>query len=171
MEAAERRAAILRLLADTDGPLSATALARRFAVSRQIVVGDIALLRAGGTRIAATPRGYLLPGEETGVLRTVACLHPARDMERELLIMVDNGCRVLNVVVEHPVYGQLEGQLQLASRYDVAQFVSKVEGQGAKPLSDLTDGVHLHTLCCPDEACCRRVLAGLEREGFLYRQS
>lgn len=66
--------------------------------------------------------------------------------------MVDNGCTVLDVVVEHPVYGQLSGQLQLSSRYDVAEFIRRVEKEQATPLSALTGGVHLHRLRCPDEA-------------------
>lgn len=57
-------------------------LGRRFSVSRQIIVGDVALLRAGGTDILATPRGYLLGGRGGGVERTVACVHAPEEMER-----------------------------------------------------------------------------------------
>lgn len=142
--------------------------AREFSVSRQIIVGDVALLRAAGLDIAATPRGYVLPKETTGLVRTVACVHPGEAMARELEIMVDQGCQVMDVVVEHPVYGQLTGQLRLASRYDVQEFVRLVSQRKARPLSDLTGGVHLHTLRCPDEDSYRRVLAGLKAEGFLY---
>lgn len=168
MEAISRREAIAQRLERGKEPISATALAKEFNVSRQIVVGDVALLRAGGMDIAATPRGYILPRESGGLRRTVACVHPAAAMGRELEIMVDNGCRVLDVVVEHPLYGQLVGQLQLNSRYDVKQFITAVSGQKAKPLSDLTHGIHLHTLLCPDEDSYQRVLTQLEEEGFLY---
>ena len=168
MDAAARRAAILSRLEQTDHPVSAAALAREFAVSRQIIVGDVALLRAGGADIAATPRGYVLPRDSTALLRTVACVHDREGMARELEIMVDQGCQVLDVIVEHPVYGQLTGQLRLASRYDVQEFVRLVSQRKAKPLSDLTGGVHLHTLRCPDEDSYRRVLSGLKEEGFLY---
>ena len=75
MEAAQRRAAILSKLEQADRPVSAASLAREFAVSRQIIVGDIALLRAGGVDIAATPRGYVLPRESAALIRTVACVH------------------------------------------------------------------------------------------------
>ena len=75
MEAAARRAAILSRLEQAERPVSAAALAREFAVSRQIIVGDVALLRAGGADIAATPRGYVLPRESGALLRTVACVH------------------------------------------------------------------------------------------------
>ena len=93
MHAAQRRDALLELLRTSRGPVSATALARRFSVSRQIIVGDIALLRAGGADIASTPRGYVIPAQEdTGLTCTLVCRHTAADLERELNLMVDNGC-------------------------------------------------------------------------------
>lgn len=167
MQAAQRRAQISALLHEQTVPISATALAARFSVSRQIIVGDVALLRAGGENIAATPRGYVLVRDTGGMVRSVACRHRTEEMGQELYAMVDNGCDVLDVVVEHPVYGQLTGQLQLHSRYDVDQFLLRVTQHGAKPLSDLTDGIHLHTLRCPDEDAYRRVCDRLREAGFL----
>ena len=145
-------------------------MAREFAVSRQIIVGDIALLRAGGVDIAATPRGYVLPRESAALIRTVACVHDREGMARELEIMVDNGCQVVDVVVEHPIYGQLTGQLHLSSRYDVQEFSRSISESSAKPLSDLTGGIHLHTLRCPSEAAFQRVRSALEAEGFLLKE-
>ena len=167
MDAAARRAAILSRLEQNDHPVSAAALAREFAVSRQIIVGDVALLRAGGADIAATPRGYVLPRDSAALLRTVACVHDREGMARELEIMVDQGCQVVDVVVEHPIYGQLTGPLQLASRYDVAQFLARCSQPDARPLSELTEGIHLHTLSCPDEAAFDRVRQELRRLGIL----
>ena len=168
MHAAQRRDALLELLRTSRGPVSATALARRFSVSRQIIVGDIALLRAGGADIASTPRGYVIPAQEdTGLTCTLVCRHTAADLERELNLMVDNGCTVVNVIVDHRVYGQLVGQLDLSSRYDVSEFIQKVVKSGAKPLSDLTGGIHLHTLRCPDEGAYRRVTQALREAGIL----
>lgn len=169
MEASARRNAISEALAAASAPLSASALASQFSVSRQIIVGDIALLRAAGADISATPRGYVLSRKAIGLVRTVACHHTLEGTEQELLIMVDNGCTVLDVVVEHPVYGQLTGQLQLASRYDVAQFMESLSQEGATPLSALTGGIHLHTLRCPDEATYNRTCAALQEAGFLLR--
>jgi hypothetical protein len=164
VNAEERRKKIAQTLT-AERPISATALAGQFSVSRQIIVGDIALLRAGGLDVVATPRGYKL-GETRGLVRTVACVHTAEETERELLAMVDNGCTVIDVVVEHPLYGQLTGQLSLASRYDVRQFVEKASL--APPLSSLTHGVHLHNLRCPDEAAYQRVRQTLQDLGYLY---
>ena len=83
--------------------------------------------------------------------------------------MVDQGCTVENVIVEHPVYGQITGPLDLSSWYDISEFIRKVEENAARPLSLLTDGIHLHTLRCPDEEAFQRVAAALEAAGFLAK--
>ena len=170
MTAEKRREEIRALLANAGGPISASTLAARFSVSRQVVVGDIALLRAAGLEISATPRGYVMLRRTGGLLRKVACLHSLEDTGRELYAMVDNGCAVLDVVVEHPIYGQLTGPLQLHSRYEVDRFLDKLSA-AAPPLSALTGGIHLHTLSCPDEAAYRRVLETLEKEGILLTEN
>lgn len=170
MNAEERRNQILGCLNQANKPVSATALAGRFSVSRQIIVGDVAILRASGQDIAATPRGYILQSVQgnTGLVRKIACLHTSEQMEEELNLCVDHGCTVVDVLVEHPVYGQLEGLLELSSRYDVKQFIRKVQAESAHALSELTDGVHLHTLKCPDEESFIRAKEALAQAGFLY---
>lgn len=167
MEAASRRQAILDRLRTADRPVSASALAAGLNVSRQIIVGDIALLRAGGAEISATPRGYVLPRATDGITRTIACRHTLAQTGQELDILVDNGCTVLDVIVEHPVYGQLTGQLQISSRYDVEQFLARIRDSDAAPLSMLTAGLHLHTLCCPNEDAYTRACAALKAAGLL----
>lgn len=167
MEAASRRQAILDRLRSADRPVSASALAAGLNVSRQIIVGDIALLRAGGAEISATPRGYVLPRATDGITRTIACRHTLAQTGQELDILVDNGCTVLDVIVEHPIYGQLTGQLQISSRYDVEQFLARIRDSDAAPLSMLTGGLHLHTLCCPNEDAYTRACAALKAAGLL----
>ena len=167
MEAASRRQAILDRLRTADRPVSASALAAGLNVSRQIIVGDIALLRAGGAEISATPRGYVLPRATDGITRTIACRHTLAQTGQELDILVDNGCTVLDVIVEHPVYGQLTGQLQISSRYDVEQFLARIRDSDAAPLSMLTGGLHLHTLCGPNEDAYTRACAALKAAGLL----
>jgi len=170
MDSASRRGAIAALLAEASTPVSASALADHFSVSRQLIVGDIALLRAGGTEITATPRGYLLPHNPVGLCHIVACSHTLEDMGRELELMVDYGCHVEDVIVEHPVYGQLVGQLHLSNRYEVAQFLEKVTTYNAKPLSHLTGGIHLHTLRCPSAKAYQLTLSALGDAGFLVKE-
>lgn len=165
MNSAERRQLIESRLRAAEAPVSATVLANELHVSRQVIVGDVALLRAAGAEIQATPRGYVLADGRTGVTGVLACVHSREAMVDELNIMVDNGCQVLDVIVEHPVYGQLTGQLQLRSRYDVGEFWKKAAD--AAPLSALTGGIHLHTVRCPDEETLARVTAALRDAGFL----
>ncbi|MBE7002685.1 MAG: transcription repressor NadR [Ruminococcaceae bacterium] len=167
MRSEQRRAAILARLERAAGPVSASTLAAELQVSRQVIVGDVALLRAGGADVSATPRGYVLHNSLEGVIRQVACRHSDADMERELNAIVDQGCTVVDVIVEHPVYGQLIGALQLKSRYDVSAFLRRCAEADARPLSDLTEGIHLHTLACPDEDAFDRARAALYGLGFL----
>ncbi|MBR2904581.1 MAG: transcription repressor NadR, partial [Lentisphaeria bacterium] len=91
------------------------------------------------------------------------------DMETELNVMVDNGCTVIDVIVEHPIYGQLTGPLQLSSRYDVQQFLERCTRSSAHPLSLLTEGIHLHTLSCPSEEAFLRVTDILTKMEILLR--
>ena len=84
---------------------------------------------------------------------------------------MDQGCTVVDVIVEHPLYGQLTGSLQLSSRYDVAQFIARSQSADAMPLSQLTDGTHLHTLLCPSESAFQRVTARLREQGILLEES
>ena len=170
MEAQMRREKIAKRLEQAEGPVSATALAKEFSVSRQIIVGDVALLRAAGLDIAATPRGYVLPAGVGGFRFTVASSHSSAQMEEELNAIVDQGGTVLDVIVEHPIYGQISGRLDLSSRYDVSQFVEKLSTQDAPPLSSLTGGVHLHTLICPDEDAYIRVRRELAKENLLFTE-
>ena len=166
MNAAQRREVILKRLSEADAPVSASVLAAQLGVSRQIVVGDVALLRAGGEQIDATPRGYVLTGEkQSGYTGLLACRHDGTGTRDELNAMVDCGCTVVDVIVEHPVYGQLTAPLHLSSRLDVDQFMKRMDG--AAPLSQLTGGVHLHTLSCPDETAYEHLLQLLRQRGFL----
>ena len=167
MAAEKRRQAILEILQQAERAVSAGYLAERFSVSRQIIVGDVALLRAGGADISATPRGYVIVKAAAGLIRKVPCRHSAAGMEAELNAIVDHGCTVQDVIVEHPIYGQLTGSLHLSSRYDVQQFLRRCREAEARPLSDLTGCIHLHTLSCPDEAAWRRVQEALQTLGVL----
>lgn len=172
MTSKQRREKIMETLRGSREPLSATVIAGMFQVSRQLIVGDIALLRAAGEEIAATPRGYVLARREPGGLqRTIACRHTSAEMGEELYTIVDNGGAVLDVIVEHAVYGQISGQLHIFSRYDVAKFLEKVSREQVSPLSRLTDGIHLHTILCQDEAAYQRVLTALQKKHLLFEKN
>ena len=169
MTSNQRREGIVALLARSAQPVSATALAKELGVTRQVIVGDIALLRASGTDILAVPKGYILVRKEKapGIERIIACSHSPEQTGREIYTIVDNGGTLVDVTVEHPLYGQLTAQLNIASRYDTDEFLRLVAENRAALLSKLTDGVHLHTIRCRDEEAYRRIVEALEREGLL----
>ena len=105
-----------------------------------------------------------------GLVRQIAVKHDGQAMEAELNAMVDQGCTVLDVIVDHPIYGQLTGPLQLSDRYQVGQFIARCRSQAAAPLSQLTEGIHLHTLACPDQGAYERVREALARQGILLER-
>ncbi|MXQ72848.1 HTH domain-containing protein [Clostridiaceae bacterium DONG20-135] len=168
MEGTLRRVHILKTITSSSKPISATALAQQYHVSRQIIVGDIALLRAAGHEIFATPRGYLIQSIATACSFTIACVHQPKDTRDELYAIVDAGGTVLDVIVEHPVYGQLCGQLNLHSRNDVDDFMKQIEANHIQLLSSLTEGIHLHRITCEHESVRKTILAALQSKGYLY---
>ena len=172
MRSEQRRQALLTILKQTTQPISAASLAARFDVSRQVIVGDVALLRSAGEQISATPRGYVMGQEQrSGLVRQIAVRHTPAQLETELNAIVDHGCTVEDVIVEHPVYGQLVGTLHISTRYDVGQFINRCSTFAAHPLSKLTEGIHLHTLLCPDEAAYLRVMESLRQLGMLLEDA
>ena len=130
MTSENRRIQIEEILNNNTEPITATALAKKMTVSRQVIVGDIALMRAAGLKISATPRGYVIDREdESQCVFTIACQHNDEHMKTELYAVVDNGGRVHDVTVEHPIYGEISGELHLKSRYDVDLFLFYPKGE------------------------------------------
>lgn len=169
MNTEERRSRLLERLQKAEQPLNGTKLSREFAVSRQIIVGDISILRAQGVQIFATPRGYILPKEPSASNRmaTLVCCHDAEGMEQELQAVVDNGGTVLDVIVEHPLYGPIRGDLLLENRRDIRAFLSKMKKCQANPLLVVTGGVHMHTVRVPDDETLQAIRADLRELGIL----
>ncbi len=172
MDTNERRNEILSMLQRASQPLSASHIASRFHVSRQIVVGDVALLRARGHQISSTPRGYLLQDTAENdsafpFLGMIACCHNTSQLAEELYTIVDFGGCAIDVTIEHPIYGQLSGNLDIHSRYDTDVFLRQVSLDSSRPLSDLTGGIHLHRIGCRDEETFLRICSALKEKGIL----
>ena len=168
MNTSERRDQIITLLQIDPAPITGTTLAERFNVSRQVIVTDVAVLRAGGHLIQASPQGYYLYQPLAGGQQTiVAVQHTPAQTEDELIALVDVGVEVVDVIVEHPIYGEQRGMLHIASRADVRLFIDRLQETGARLLSELTDGLHLHTLEArrPDQL--EQAKAVLRRRGYL----
>lgn len=147
MDGKERRKAIIELLEVSEKPLSGVYLGKKFGISRQVVVQDIALLRVEGYDILATARGYILNKDiERVKSRIILVKHSREQVEDELYTIVDNGGRIRNVIISHPVYGELVGDLMLKNRRDIKQFLDKLNGDSASTLMELTEGIHMHTI-------------------------
>ncbi|HHY38704.1 MAG TPA: transcription repressor NadR [Clostridia bacterium] len=171
MDAEARRTAILEWLRSTAHPITGTEMASKMKVSRQVIVQDIALLRAAGHPIIATPQGYTVsvPSPSPGITRLIATKHGREEVEDELMTIVQEGVSVIDVIVEHPIYGQLTGALYLDDPSDVKEFMRRLSESGAKLLSSLTEGVHLHTVRAVDNEAIERAERELSKKGYLLK--
>ncbi|WP_086314349.1 hypothetical protein A5821_001912 [Enterococcus sp. 7F3_DIV0205] len=171
MDGEKRREMILLQLEAAEKPISASRFAKEFKVSRQIVVGDVALLRAAGYGIIATARGYLLEVEKDkqGITRKIACQHKPDQTEEELSIIVSLGGEIVDVVVEHPIYGELTGGLHIHTEREVKDFIEAYEKSQASLLSELTEGIHLHTVRCENEDILGQIKKALAQKNILYK--
>lgn len=158
----------METLNQAKSPVSGTELAANFGVSRQVVVQDVALLRAEGYDIVATARGYLHPKSMTdAIVKTIAVKHKIDAMEDELYTIVEYGAKILDITVEHPIYGEIKGNLMLSTKQDVDEFVQAFRSSGAAPLSVVTNGVHLHRIQVPSLKIYELILSALKEKDFL----
>ena len=160
MDGQTRREQILKMLEESEQPISGSTLAHQLGVSRQIIVSDIALLRAANRDIMSTARGYLLYSPRHS--RCFMVSHTDEQIEDELNTIVDLGGRVLDVLIPHPIYGTIRADLVLSCRQDVAAFMKRLQTCHTKPLCTLTDGVHYHTVEAADE----KLLDSIEKALF-----
>lgn len=142
-----RQKLILNLLKNSGQPITGNELANHTNVSRQIIVQDISILKAKNEPIVATSQGYLYISKEPNkVQHTIAVNHTPEETQKELYLIVDNGVTVKDVIIEHPVYGELTASIMVSNRAEVDRFIKKIIETNAPYLSILTQGTHLHTL-------------------------
>lgn len=165
MTTAERREAILAQLGGT--PLVARTLAQQYGVSRQVIVQDIAVIRATHPNVISTARGYVLQKAEPVCTREFKVRHSRDRSAEELDLIVDCGGRVKSISISHRVYGRVSVELDIYSRQDVVEFLQRFEDSSSTVLSTVTDGYHYHLV----EAATPERLNLIERElrerGFL----
>ncbi len=169
MEGEKRRKEIIKILAKQEDAISGSALAKELDVSRQVIVQDIALLRATDKRILSTNKGYVLfQKAKTEKYRKVYKVkHSDDSMLDELYTIVDSGAELVNVVVEHPIYGQILVDLSIKNRFDADQFVVQLKKHKTKPLTALTDGVHYHTVWADQKQKLDLLEKQLRAKGYL----
>lgn len=153
MTGTERREAIVCRMQEDHVPLSGTKLASLYGVSRQVIVQDIALIRAAGYDVISTNKGYILNKsvEPKNAERVFKVKHTDEQMEDELCSIVDLGGSIINTMINHKVYGHLEAPLNIKSRRNVAEFMEDIHSGKSSPLKNATSGYHYHRVSADSE--------------------
>lgn len=164
-----KRQQLLELLQVAVEPIKGQALAEKLQVSRQAVVQYIAIIRASGVNVIATHSGYMIPKLPTqgGQIKTIYSVHEDQHIREELEIIVDMGGKIIDVIVEHPVYGEIICPLNINSRYEIKKFIEELERHKAKPLSILTGGNHRHTIEVPSNEVYEMIVKKLKDKKYI----
>lgn len=165
-----RRTQILDMLKSQGAPVSGAALAKCFHVSRQVIVQDIALMRAENNRILSTNKGYVYRSEETGndrPKRVFFVKHDTAQVLDEFMAVVELGGKILDVAVEHELYGLIRVDMLIETPQDAQDFVSRLARCHDNPLKVLTDDCHCHTVSAPSEKLLDLIERELRDKGFL----
>jgi len=172
MTGEDRRKRILELLNTQGTPVSGTALAKHFHVSRQVIVQDIALMRAESNRIISTNKGYVYRPEEHACAQPKRVFFVKHDTEQvldEFMTVIELGGRILDVAVEHELYGQIRVDLLIETAQDAQDFVTRLASCRDNPLKVLTDDCHCHTVAAPSEKLLDLIERELLDKGFLLQ--
>lgn len=164
----ERREQILKILRESNKPVAGTELARQMDVSRQVIVQDMALIRANGIEVVSTNRGYIIV-EEKAAQRVFKVIHTDEEVEEELNLFVDHGAKVEDVFVYHKVYGVIKATMNIKSRRDVRKYMEEISSGKSTNLKNLTSNYHYHTIVAEDEQILDQIQEELSRRGFLAK--
>ncbi len=170
MTGEERRRELLELLKEQGPPLSGTALAKQFHVSRQVIVQDIALMRAENHGIISTNKGYLYRTEaleHNQPKRVFYVRHATDQVMDEFMTVIELGGKILDVAVEHELYGQIRVDLLIESVQDAQDFCARLCACRDNPLKVLTDDCHYHTVVAPSEKLLDLIEKELGEKGYL----
>ena len=166
MTGTERRTKIVELIQNSEKPLSGTALAKQCDVSRQVIVQDIALIRASGYDIISTNRGYIIQ-EPLVRERIFKVNHTDEQLEEELYSIIDLGGTVVNVMVNHRVYGHMEAELRINSRRKVEAFMEDIRSGKSSPLKNITSNYHYHKVAADSEETLDLIEEALRQKHFI----
>lgn len=166
MNAVDRRKEIIKIITASEEPLSGGALSAHLGVSRQVIVQDVALLKAQGYDIVSTNRGYILQNDNA-CSRVLKVHHTNEQTEEELNCIVDLGGIVEDVFVWHKVYGKIEAKLNISSRRNVKQCIEGLISGKSKALLNVTSGYHYHTIKADNEEILDLIEKELEERKFL----
>ena len=168
MSGEERRGKIIQALKNSDKAVSATTLAKEFDVSRQVIVQDVALLRANGKNIFSTNRGYLIQEDEE-TTRVFKVQHEDDVVEKELTTIVDLGGTLEDVFVYHKVYGVLRAEMNIKSRMDIRNYMEEIRSGKSSLLKNVTSGYHYHTVRAERVEILDMIQEELQKKGLLAK--
>lgn len=168
MKNEDRREKIIQILQASQEPVSGVDLSKRLQVSRQVIVQDIALLRAKDYEIMSTNRGYVLTSPQE-CSRVFKVIHTDEQVEEELQSIIDLGGWVKDVFVYHKVYGVVKADMNLHSRRDIAAYMKELESGKSSLLKNVTSGYHYHTVVARDEKTLDLIQEALADKGFLAK--
>lgn len=168
MTGEQRRNKIVDILKNSDKPVSGTYLAKTLQVSRQVIVQDIALLRAKNIDISSTHRGYVL-FNKTDCVRVFKVKHKNNEVEKELNLIVDLGGYIEDVFVYHKVYNIVKAKLNINSRRDIKKYIQELESGHSTLLMNVTSGYHYHTVKAKSEEILDEIQEELAKAGFLAK--
>lgn len=166
--AQDRRRLILKMISESKAPVSGEAIAKRLEVSRQVIVQDIALLRANGEDIISTNRGYILTHDNEAV-RVFKVVHTDEETQQELNLIVDFGGKVGDVFVYHKVYGVIKAEMNIKSRMDIKNYMEQLVNGKSSLLKNVTSGYHYHTVYAESEEILDIIQEELQKKGFLAK--
>ena len=169
MSSNERREKLLQILKKSDKPVKGSELSAELQVSRQVVVKDIALLRASGLEIIATSNGYIVLDSVKNEFKIKCKNHNSDDeLYDELQTIIDLGGRVKDVIVEHPTYGVLKADLNVATNRDLRNFMQKAATNEFKQLSVLSPDYHIHTIEVDNDEIFEEIQKELKLKNILF---
>ena len=168
MTGKERRDSIIKMISGKS-PVSGGSLSKSLDVSRQIIVSDIALLRAEGYDIISTNRGYFL-NSPSGATIIVKVNHTDEQTEDELNTIVDLGGTVIDVFVHHKVYGKISADLDIRSRRNVKELIENIKSGKSTPLKNITSNYHYHTISAENEEILNIIVEELKNKGYLVEE-
>lgn len=170
MSSGERRKQLIHILETSKDAIKGSELAHKLEVSRQVVVQDIALIRAKGYEIIATPQGYIIYSKNN-IIEYIKCNNHINDEEiyDEFKTIVDMGGIIKDVIVEHPTYGKLRAELNMSTQRDILYFMEKIKNNEFKQLSLLSTNNHIHTIEASRKDIIEDIINELNRKNILFK--
>ena len=166
MSGETRRKQIVQLLSQSEKPIPGITLAEKFQVSRQVIVQDMAVIRAATPGILSTTRGYVIQ-QDSSCVREFKVRHESDQTAEEMNLIVDCGGRICNISISHRVYGRVSAEMDIRSRQDVNEFITALNNSNSSALSNATSGYHYHLVEAASEERLDLIEEQLKKAGLL----